>query len=90
MFTITLQREVKRGIYETVKSLKLDKFNANVADKAVSIASEKDLRYQFYIDHTDEVPAGYASKKLEYSTVIWKQTIYSPSDALKALGELPF
>lgn len=88
MFRIIIQNVDKKGNYETVKSITLDSFISEVADKAYNKAQELSAKVQMYISHSDPVPAGYASRKLQYCTVIWKQIIVSKDDAMSMLDSI--
>ena len=85
MFTIRIQsvKQTKLGKeYLPVKSVTVEKFDESLADKAREYAKESGLVVQMYIDHNDTIPVGYSSKKLEFSTAIWKTTVTSLEDAL--------
>ncbi len=88
MFRIQFQQQVRKGIFSTVKSFMLDKFDSKIADAAYAKAAEKELSVRFYISHSDAVPEGYASRKLEFSTVIWKQITTEPNTAMAEIAAL--
>ena len=89
MFTIKLQSVDRRGNYATVKTLNLAEFSETVAKKAMKVASENDLRISMYL-RGEDVPAGWASRQLEYSVQIWMQVELSEAEALNELDALPF
>lgn len=89
MFTIKLQSVDRRGNYTTVKSLNVPQFSQAVAEKAMEIAKQHDLRVSFYL-RGEDVPEGWASRQLEFSTQIWLQVELSESEALSELDALPF
>mgnify|MGYP001447811282 CR=1 FL=1 len=83
--------------YENLKTLSLASFSESTVtalDAKIEANNEDPekvpLRSSFYIAHTDTVPEGWASKKLEYTTQIWRATVLSEADALTALADLPF
>lgn len=87
MFTVKLQTQDRKGNYTTVKSLNTPSFSQAVAEKAMAVAKEKDLRVSMYLRNED-VPDGYASRELEYSIQIWLQVELDEEEALAALDEL--
>lgn len=89
MFTIKLQSVDRRGNYVTVKSLNVSQFSDAVAKKAMSIAKEQDLRISMYL-RDEDVPDGWASRQLEFSTQIWLNIELNESEALAELDALPF
>ena len=93
MFTIKVQSvsQNKRGMneYSNLKSMTLSSFSPKVADEALAKVSDN-VRVSFYIAHDDQVPAGWASKRLEFTTQIWKAQILDEDQALATLSELPF
>lgn len=89
MFTIKLQSVDRRGNFTTVKSLNVPQFSKAVAEKAMEVAKEKDLRVSMYL-RGEEVPEGWASRQLEFSTQIWLQVELSEAEALSELEDLPF
>lgn len=89
MFTIKLQQQDRKGNYSTVKTLNVDKFSKAVAEKAMAVAREHDLRVSMYL-RDEPVPDGWASRQLEYSTQIWLNIELDESAALAKLEELPF
>lgn len=88
MFTVKLQSQ-RRGTYETVKTINVASFSPAVAEKAMAVAREHGLRASMYIRNED-VPSGYASRELQYSTQIWLQVELDESEALAELAALPF
>ena len=88
MFRISIQDRDRKGDYTTVKSITVEQFNEELAVKANTVAKTKGLFVQMYLDHSDPVPEGYSSKRLEYSTVIWKSVILDTQSALSALDAL--
>ena len=69
----------------------LPMFDSSVADKALAAQTpDNGVRVSLYIDLTDQTPAGYNHKDLEFSRQIWKEKIVSPAEALSALDALPF
>lgn len=88
MFRIQFQSRDRKGNFTTVKSFTLDKYDSKLAEAAELKAAEKGLSVRFYIAHEDAVPAGYASRKLEFSTVIWKQLTYTPESAMSEMEAL--
>ena len=85
MFTIRIQsvKVTKLGkTYENVKSSTVEAFNEQLAEVARQYAKNNNYVIQMYLDKQDAIPAGYASKELEYSRVIWKTNISSLEDAL--------
>ena len=84
MFKVIIQRQTKKG-YETLKSVTLSTFSETVAEKAMSLTDDT-TRCSMYIAHSDSVPEGYASRKLEFTTSIWKQVEVSPEEALDLLS----
>lgn len=89
MFTVKLQTQDRRGNYATVKSFNAQSFSKTVAEKAMEIAKQHDLRVSFYL-RDEDVPEGWASRQLEFSTQIWLQVELSESEALSELDALPF
>ena len=87
MFTVKLQTQDRRGNYTTLKSLNTPSFSQAVAEKAMAVAKEKDLRVSMYLRNED-VPDGYASRELEFSTQIWLQVELDEADALAELDAL--
>ncbi len=88
MFRVQFQRK-KDNSFETIKTLNLKSFDPTVAEAAESKVKDG-LYVQMFIDHSDEIPEGYAGKVLQYSIKIWRQETISCSDALKILESLPF
>lgn len=89
MFTVKLQTTDRRGNYTTVKTINVPAFSKAVAEKAMEVAKEKDLRVSMYL-RGEEVPEGWASRQLEFSTQIWLQVELSEAEALSELEDLPF
>ena len=89
MFTIKLQSVDRKGNFTTVKTLNTTSFSKAVAEKAMSIAKEKDLRVSFYV-RGEEVPEGWASRQLEFSTQIWLNIELDEDAALAELEDIPF
>lgn len=93
MFTIKVQSvsQNKRGMneYTNLKSMTLSSFSPKVADAVIAKVTPE-TRVSFYIAHDDAVPEGWASKKLEFTTQIWKAAILDEEQALATLSELPF
>ena len=89
MFTIKLQSVDRRGNYTTVKTLNVPQFSKAVAEKAMTVAKEKDLRVSMYL-RGEDVPEGWSSRQLEFSTQIWLQVELSEAEALSELDALPF
>lgn len=91
MFTVKLQSVDRRGNFTNVKTINVPQFSKAVAEKAMSIAKEKDLRVSFYV-RGEEVPDGWASRELQYSTQIWLNIELEESEALAELDalDLPF
>lgn len=89
MFTVKLQTQDRKGNYSTVKTVNVPKFSQAVAEKAIAVAKEHDLRVSFYL-RGEDVPEGWASRQLEFSTQIWLQVELSESEALSELDALPF
>ena len=89
MFTIKLQSVDRRGNFTTVKSLNVPAFSKAVAEKAMEVAKQHDLRVSMYL-RDEEVPEGWASRQLEFSTQIWLQVELSESEALAELEDIPF
>ena len=89
MFTVKLQTADRKGNYTTVKTLNVPQFSKAVAEKAMEVAKERDLRVSMYL-RGEEVPEGWSSRQLEFSTQIWLQVELSEADALAELSELPF
>jgi len=88
MFRIQFQTKDRKGIFSTVKSITVDAFSVALAMAAEAKAAERGLNVRFYIAHEDAVPEGYSYRVLEFSTVIWKQMIYTPESALSELNSL--
>ena len=89
MFTVKLQSKDRKGNYATVKSLNLTAFSEAVAEKAMQVAKENDLRVSMYL-RDEDVPDGWASRQLEFSTQIWLQLELSEAEALSELEDIPF
>lgn len=89
MFTVKLQTQDRRGNYATVKTINVPQFSKAVAEKAMSVAKERDLRVSMYL-RGEAVPEGWASRQLEYSTQIWLKVELSESEALSELENIPF
>ena len=89
MFTIKLQSQDRKGNYATVKTLNVPQFSKAVAEKAMAVAKERDLRVSMYL-RGEDVPEGWASRQLEFSTQIWLQVELSEAEALSELDALPF
>ena len=89
MFTVKLQSIDRKGNYTTVKTLNVPQFSKAVAEKAMAVAKERDLRVSMYL-RGEEVPEGWSSRQLEFSTQIWLQVELSEDDALNELDALPF
>ena len=89
MFTIKLQSQDRKGNYTTVKTLNVPQFSKAVAEKAMAVAKERDLRVSMYL-RGEDVPEGWASRQLEFSTQIWLQVELSEAEALSELDALPF
>ncbi|MDD2314392.1 MAG: hypothetical protein PHX12_05950 [Proteiniphilum sp.] len=89
MFTIKLQSQDRRGNFTNVKTLNTTSFSKAVAEKAMAVAKEKDLRVSFYL-RGEDVPEGWASRELEFSTQIWLQVELSEDAALAELEDIPF
>ena len=89
MFTVKLQSTDRRGNYTTVKSINTPAFSQAVAEKAMAVAKQNDLRVSMYL-RGEEVPEGWASRELEFSTQIWLQVELSEAEALSELDALPF
>ena len=89
MFTIKLQSVDRKGNFTTVKSLNVEHFSASVAQKAMEVAKEHDLRVSMYL-RDEEVPAGWSSRELEFSTQIWLTLELDEDAALAELDALPF
>jgi hypothetical protein len=87
MFTVKIQSVDRKGNYTTIKSLNTPSFSQAVAEKAMAVAKEKDLRVSMYLRNED-VPDGYASRELEFSTQIWLQVELDEADALAELDAL--
>ena len=89
MFTIKIQSKDRKGNYTTVKTLNTPSFSKAVAEKAMAVAKEHDLRVSMYL-RGEEVPEGWSSRQLEFSTQIWLQVELDESEALAELDALPF
>ena len=89
MYTIKLQSVDRKGNFTTVKTLNLPQFSKAVAEKAMEIAKQHDLRVSMYL-RGEDVPDGWSSRQLEFSTQIWLTLEMSEEDALNELSELPF
>ena len=89
MFTVKLQSQDRKGNYATVKTLNVPQFSKAVAEKAMAVAKERDLRVSMYL-RGEDVPEGWASRQLEFSTQIWLQVELEESEALAELDALPF
>lgn len=89
MFTVKLQQQDRKGNYATVKSINVSQFSETVAQKAMEIAKAHDLRVSMYL-RDEQVPDGWASRQLEFSTQIWLQVELDEADALAELDALPF
>ena len=89
MFTVKLQSIDRKGNYTTVKTLNVPQFSKAVAEKAMAVAKERDLRVSMYL-RGEEVPEGWSSRQLEFSTQIWLQVELDEADALAELDALPF
>jgi hypothetical protein len=89
MFTVKLQSQDRKGNYSTLKTINIPSFSQPVAEKAIAVAKEKDLRVSMYL-RDEPVPEGWASRELEYSTQIWLQVELSAEEALAELDALPF
>jgi len=89
MFTVKLQSQDRKGNYATVKSINTPSFSQAVAEKAMAVAKERDLRVSMYL-RGEDVPDGWASRQLEFSTQIWLQVELSESEALSELEDIPF
>ena len=89
MFTVKLQSQDRKGNYTTVKTLNTTAFSKAVAEKAMEVAKERDLRVSMYL-RGEDVPEGWASRQLEFSTQIWLQVELDESEALNELDALPF
>lgn len=89
MFTVKLQSIDRKGNYTTVKTLNVPQFSKAVAEKAMAVAKERDLRVSMYL-RGEEVPEGWSSRQLEFSTQIWLQVELSESEALSELEDIPF
>ena len=89
MFTVKLQQVDRKGNYTTVKTLNTPSFSKAVAEKAMAVAKEKDLRVSMYL-RDEPVPEGWASRELEFSTQIWLHVELEESEALAELDALPF
>jgi len=94
-FVVKIQKKTinKKGIveYENLKTVELAQFSPEVATVAEAKANpEEGVTVSMYVSHDHPIPDGYASKKLEYTTQIWKAVQYTKAEALKALEECPF
>lgn len=89
MFTVKLQTQDRRGNYNTLKTINCELFNQAVAEKAIAVAKEKELFVSMYL-RDEDVPEGWASRELEYSTQIWKHVELTAEEALAELDALPF
>ena len=89
MFTVKLQTQDRKGNYTTVKSINTPSFSQAVAEKAMAVAKEHDLRVSMYL-RDESVPDGWASRQLEFSTQIWLQVELDEADALAELEDIPF
>lgn len=88
MFTIRLQ--TKNGDnYVTVKQITVKSFDNSLAEKAEEISKAQGLSLSLNIAHEDTVPAGFYSKRLEFTTSIWRSKEVSVEEALAEL-EMPF
>lgn len=102
MFKIKFQKVVvdRKGVvsYEPLaindkgeSSINVSSFDSKLADRALSAQTpDNGVRVSLYIDLTDQTPAGYNHKDLEFSRQIWKEKIISPNEALAILKALPF
>ena len=89
MFTVKLQQVDRKGNFTTIKTVNVESFSKAVAEKAMEIAKEKDLRISMYL-RDEEVPAGWSSRELEFSTQIWLTLELDEDAALAELEDIPF
>ena len=93
-FVVKIQKKTinKKGVveYENLKTVELAQFSQPVADLGEKLAKEHDASLTMYVSHDHPIPEGYASKRLEYTTQIWKAVQLNEAEALKALEECPF
>lgn len=72
MFRVIVQEKKRNGEYVTDRQAMVEHFDESLASTAKAYAETKGLFCQMYVGHDDPVPVGYSSKKLEYTTCIWK------------------
>ena len=84
MFRITVQQRTKNG-FSTVETTTVDNFDTELAESYEPL--KQVFNVQMYIGHDDKVPDGYGSKKLPYTTSIWKLRGNDTVETAKAKAE---
>lgn len=94
MFTVKIQQVDRRGNYETLTASTLEKFDDSIAEEAYSLVEELNnldedapFRVGMYLKGED-VPEGWDSKELPFSTQIWKPTIDTSTTAKEKFARL--
>lgn len=94
MFTVKIQKIDRRGNYETLENSILEQFDESVAEEAYALIEELNgldeeapFRIGMYLKDED-VPSGWDSKELPFSTQIWKPRIETSTTAKEKFARL--
>lgn len=94
MFTVKVQKVDRRGNYETLEASTLESFDESVAEEVYATVEELNtldedapFRVGMYLKGED-VPEGWDSKELPFSTQIWKPRVETSTTAREKFARL--